>query len=74
MARRGKKSRMLGLEFGERVHWRRAVVTGQRRDKLDSVWAEGVYLGHKTLNGESIVGNAERVFKTRTVRRMPVES
>ena len=71
---RGKKSRMLGLEFGEQVHWRRAVVTGHRKDKLDSVWAEGVYLGHKTLSGESIVGNVEGVFKTRTIRRMPVEN
>ena len=34
---RGKKSRMLGLEFGERVHWRRAVTTGHRTDKFDSI-------------------------------------
>ena len=39
---RGKKSRMLGLEFGEQVHWRSAVAAGHRKDKLDSVWAEGV--------------------------------
>ena len=33
---RGKKSRVFGLEFGERVMWRRAIVTGHRTDKLDS--------------------------------------
>lgn len=40
---------------------------------MDSVWAEGVYLGHKTLSEEIIVGNKEGVFKSRTVRRVPVE-
>ena len=70
---RGKKPRMLGLEFGEKVHWRHAVATGQCNNNLDSVWAEGVYLGHKTLSGESIVGNKDGVFKTRTIRRVPVE-
>lgn len=70
---RGKKSRMLGLEFGEKAHWRRAVATGQRNNKLDSICTEGVYLGHKTLSSESIVGNKDGVLKTRTVRRMPAE-
>ena len=70
---RGKKSRVLGVEFGEKVHWRRAIPSGQRNNKLGSVWMDGVYLVHKTLSGESIVGNKEGVFRTRTIRRVPVE-
>ena len=70
---RGKKPRMLGLEFGEKLHWKRSVATIHRTDKLDSVWEEGIYLGHTTLSGESIVGNADGVFRTRTVRRAPLE-
>lgn len=35
--------------------------------------AEGICLGHKMLSGESIVGNKDGVFKTRTVRRVPLE-
>ena len=70
---RGKKSRMLGLEFGEKLHWKRSVATSHRTNKLDSVWEEGIYLGHKTLSGESIVGNADGVFRTRTVRRVLLE-
>ena len=70
---RGKKSRVLGLEFGEKVLWRRAVVTGHRTNKLDSIWAEGVYLGHRTISGESMVGNKDGIFKSRSIRRVPVE-
>lgn len=54
--------------------WRRAIVTGRRTDKLDSVWDEGCYLGHKTVSGESIVGNKNGTYKIRTVRRVPIES
>ena len=64
---------MLGLEFGERVPWRRAVSTNHRTNKLDSVWEDGIYLGHTTLSGQGIVGNKDGVYKTRTVRRVPVE-
>ena len=32
---RGKKSRVLGIEFGEKVHWRRAIPASHRSNKLD---------------------------------------
>lgn len=70
---RGKKSRVLGVEFGEKVLWRRAISSAHRANKLDTVWMEGVYLGHKTISGETIVGTKEGVFKTRIVRRVPLE-
>lgn len=70
---RGKKSRMLGFAFGEKVLWRNSTPAAHPSNKLGSVWAEGVYLGHTTLSAESIVGNSEGVFKTRAVRRVPLE-
>ena len=75
---KGKKSKMMGLEFGERVHWKRKVADAGREQrqalgKLDSLWSEGVYLGVKATTGEIIVGDAEGVWRTRTVRRMPWE-
>ena len=60
---RGKKSRVLGLEFGERAMWRRAIVSGHRTNKLDSVWDDGCYLGHNTVSGESIVGNTMALIR-----------
>ena len=56
---RGKKSRVLGVEFGEKIHWRRAIPASNRSNKLGTVWADGVYLGHKTLSGESIIGTPD---------------
>ena len=41
---RGKPSKLLGLEFGERLHFRRCRATG-RMAKLDVSWQDGVILG-----------------------------
>ena len=65
---RGRKSKMLGVEFGELVHFRRTPL-GDRKDKLDSLWEDGIYLGHRTVSGESIIGTKKGVFKTRALRR-----
>ena len=51
---RSKKSKVLGLEFGEAVQWRK-IIRGDRQNKLDTVWDDGVYAGHKTISGESII-------------------
>ena len=69
---RGWKSKVLGVEFGEIVHFRRAPI-GDRKDKLDSFWEDGVYLGHRTVSGESIIVTQRGVYKTRTLRRKPYE-
>ena len=41
--------------------------------KLTSLWADGVYLGTKNTTGEIIVGTAEGIWRTRTVRRKSEE-
>jgi hypothetical protein len=69
---KGKKSRMLGLEFGESILWRRKPV-GNNLAKLAVMWDTGIYLGIKGSTGEIIVGNGDGISRTRTVRRRPVE-
>ena len=69
---RGKASRLIGLEFGEKVNFRRIAV-GARMAKLDSLWSDGVFLGYRTVSGEVVVGTADGVYKTRTVQRKPLE-
>ena len=69
---RGKSSRLLGLEFGELVNFRRTPV-GNRLAKLDSLWSDGVFLGYKAVSGEMIIGTAAGVFRTRTVKRKALE-
>ena len=69
---RGKSSRLLGLEFGELVNFRRAPV-GNRLTKLDSLWSDGVFLGYEAESVEMITGTAVGVFRKRTVKRKALE-
>ena len=69
---RGKQSRLIGLEFSEKVNFRRTAV-GARMAKLDSLWSDGVFLGYRSISGEIVVGTESGVFKTRTVQRKAYE-
>jgi len=66
----GKKAKSLGLEFGEAVLWRKKPVGGAL-GKLSVMWSDGVFLGIKGRTGECIIGDANGVWKTRTVQRKP---
>ena len=41
--------------------------------KLEIMWQDGVYLGVKAATDEVVVGTAEGIFRTRTVRKKPKE-
>ena len=69
---RGKQSRLLGLEFGEKLNFRRSPI-GTKMAKLDTLWSDGVFLGYRTASGEIVVGTADGVYKTRTVKRKAQE-
>ena len=69
---RGKAGMILGIEFGERVLFRRKHI-GTKLAKLTSVWSEGVYVGRKASTGESFVATASGVIRTRTLQRRPNE-
>ena len=69
---RGKTSRMLGVEFGERLMFRRQPL-GARLAKLESLWEEGIFVGYRSQSGEYMIGTAEGAFKTRTIKRMICE-
>ena len=64
---------MLGLEFGEIVQFRRVPVA-KRLGKLDSLWAQGVFLGYRSQSAEYMAVNEEVAFKTRTIKRLPLRS
>ena len=44
-----------------------------KQGRMVSRTLDGIYLGVSLTTGESIVGNAEGVFKTRTVHRRPID-
>ncbi len=69
---RGKRSKLLGPEFGEALHFRRTRAPG-KLVKLDTVWEDGVLVGYRANSGETVVGTAGGVFRSRTVQRKPEE-
>ena len=44
------------------------------RDKIDSRWEDGIWLGIREDTGESIIGTQEGVIKARSVRRKAIMS
>ena len=66
--RRWKKDYQTGLcEFGETVLFR---MPGKLKDKADTAWHEGIWLGKDTEADESLVFGNGTMHKVRTVRRV----
>ena len=63
-----KVATVLGLEFGELIHWSNTSSPG----KLSPKWDLGIFLGILPLTGEVWVGDAEGLWTTRTVHRQPL--
>lgn len=65
-----KVATVLGLEFGELIHWSKLSSPG----KLSLKWDLGIFLGVRPLTGEVVVGDAEGVWFTRTIHRQPMDA
>ena len=50
------------------------VIAKDRKNRLDSVWKDGVFLGLRTVSGEILVRTAEGIMRPRTVHRVPKEN
>ena len=57
-------------QFGEAIHFKRNQ-PAHMVQKLELHWNPGIWLGRCTGSNEHIVGTSSRVYKTRSVRRMP---
>ena len=73
---RGKPFRRTMLPFGECVHWMpsgraKALRLGQKLNKLESKWRDGVFLGFKESSNEYFIGTPTGVFRAQSVRRKP---
>jgi hypothetical protein len=69
---KGKKARVLGIEFGEAVLWKRRPVGGAL-GKLAVMWEDGVFIGVKGTTNEVIIGAGSGVHRTRTIQRKPFD-
>ena len=57
---KGKSAKVIGIEFGEAVLWRRKPI-GNALAKFTCLWAEGIYLGISSKSGELIIGDKDGV-------------
>ena len=68
---KGKAFKRAVPEFGERVLFLRlGYLKERKRDKGDTSWVEGHFLGIRDETGELIIGNEEGVVKARDFKRL----
>ena len=65
--RRGRKCQIAVVPFGERVWYLKANSAG--KNKFESRWGSGIWIGTREEGGESIIGFREGVIKARTFKR-----
>ena len=69
--RRGRRCTIPTVCFGERIWYKELRQFHDRRDKLDSEWFEGIWLGHSRGSNEHIVGTDSGVIRAYAVKRQP---
>ena len=66
-----KKPTILGVEFGEKVMFKKRV--GSRLEKIKASWEYGIFVGVRRRSNELQVMTLSGLEKVRTVRRIPFE-
>ena len=69
---RGRKSAVLGLEFGERVLYKKRLESSHM-EKLLPRWEYGVFVGIKQRSAELLIMAEDGLKVVRSARRVPVE-
>ena len=67
---RGRKCRLEVIPFGEFVHYRK-LIADENKNKLESKWEDGIWLGHARGSSEVLIGTPEGVVRARTFKRRP---
>ena len=65
---KGKSPTVLGIEFGEKLLWRKR--GGAKLDKINTKWEYGIFVGIRQKSGEIWVADQNGVHKARSVRRL----
>ena len=68
--RRGRKCRIPVVAFGEKVWYKELRAGKERKNKFESEWQEGLWLGHSRESNETIVGTKEGVIRAYAIKRM----
>ena len=70
---RGKKAKVIGVEFGEKLLWMKRPKDSQKMAKIEAKWEYGVFVGVRRRSGELWVATEDGLKKVRSVRRIPVQ-
>ena len=63
---KGKKASLPGLQFGERILWKSNVAPYKRKHKMDTDWAEVIFLGQRSVSvSTSLVPRRECIAQGR---------
>lgn len=68
---RGKKPTVVGIEFGERVHYQ--LKKGSKMEKMNQRWDEGVFVGINRASGEAMIATEGGIIYANSIQRMPYE-
>ena len=68
---KGRRCCLKVVPFGELVRYKQLGETSQERESLETIWFEGVWLGHARGSSEALVGTTEGVVRAWTIRRLP---
>ena len=66
-----KKVKWLGVEFGEKVLFRKKAKG--HLEKLEARWEHGIFVGVRSRSNEIWVAIKDQVLMVRSVKRIPVE-
>ena len=67
---RGKKATVLGIEFGEKLLWKK-----KQKDKMEKIntrWEYGIFVGVRRRSGEVWLATKDGVVRARSIRRIPI--
>ena len=68
---KGKRARVLGLEFGEKVLYK--IKGDGKLNKIRPRWEYGIFVGVRPTSNEVWIATAEKTLSVRSVRRLPQE-
>ena len=61
--KKGRRRKLEVVPFGELVMYTKLAETAQERKSLESIWYEGVWLGHAIGSSEPLLGTKDGVVR-----------
>jgi hypothetical protein len=69
--RRGRICEIPVVPYGEKVWFKRIREQKSQKDKMESEWEEGIWLGHNRATNESVIGTENGVIRAYSIERKP---